>query len=208
MRPATLAALLATAIVSFAAQARAQGFYWSLAYEPSVPVAGIRNATTDVSFAGAQLGARYLFSKHMSLGIGSTWNQFAQNFPRQTYTAPGAALTGAMYRQVWVGTLMGQAHLYLNPDAAVGPYLGIGVGAAWTSNQLLISDFSFDDLTGGFVVSPEVGFLIPYDRDPFEPQRFAMQSAVLGIRYTYSTASSRDVTNTTFVALTLGILVY
>jgi hypothetical protein len=208
MRSAIRVVLLATALVCVASQARAQGFYWSLAYEPSVPIGGIRNATPNVSPAGASLGVRYLFTKQWSLGLGSTWNNFAENFPRATYPIDNGALTGAIFRQVWVGTLLAQAHVYFNPDGAIGPYVGIGAGLAWLSNQALVSDLPVDLLTHGFVVSPEVGLLIPFDRDAFEPQRTAMQSASLGVRYTYTTAESRDVTSATFLAVTLGVLIY
>jgi hypothetical protein len=76
------------------------------------------------------------------------------------------------------------------------------------SNELLASDLAFQEDGHGVTVSPETGILIAFDRDPFEPDRFAMQSVIVGLRYTFSAAKARDVSDTSFLGLTLGLLVY
>jgi len=200
--------LIAFAAASFVKQARADGFYWSLTYEPSVPIGSIRKASNDISAAGGALGARYLFTDHWSLGIGGHFNQFAKNYDSATYPIENGAITGSSYRKVWVGSLLAEAHAYLKPDAAINPYFGIGVGMSWMSNQLLVSDLPFEDLSRGFTFCPEAGILIAFDRDVFDEQRTAMQSALIGVRYTYSAAGSRDVSSTSFLSLSLGLLVY
>jgi opacity protein-like surface antigen len=200
--------LLASALSSLALPAHAQGFYWSLAYEPSVPLGSVRNVSGKASPAGASFSARYLFTKYYSLGIGTHWNQFAENYPRGTYPIDEGAITGAVFRRVWIGSVMPEAYFYLAPEDAVNPYLGIGAGVAWMSNEILVSDLTFDASGTGFTVSPEAGILIAFDRDPMNPERTAMQSIVLGARYAYSTAGARDVSATSLVALTLGVLVF
>ena len=200
--------LLAFAAASYVAQARAQGFYWTLAYEPSVPIGNVRNASPYVSPTGGSIGARYLFGEHASLGIGGHWSQFAHNYLTATYPIDAGAATGAVYRRVWVGSFLAEAHVYMKPEAPINPYVGLGTGISWMSNELLVSDFTFDDLARGFTVCPEAGILIAFDRDAYDPERTAMQSALVGLRYTYSTAGSRDVSSTSFVSLTLGLFVY
>ncbi len=64
MRPPVGVAVICFAALSFVTEARAQGFYWSLAYEPSVPVGSVRTATSEPSGSGASLGVRYLFTDH------------------------------------------------------------------------------------------------------------------------------------------------
>ena len=208
MKRSTAVAMLAFAASSFAASARAEGFYWTLTYEPSVPIGSLRNASPYVSPSGASLGARYLFTDHWSLGVGGHWNQFAHNYSVATYPIDAGAVTGAVYRRIWVGFLLAEAHAYLKPDQPINPYFGIGAGMSWMSNQLLVSDFPFDDLSHGFTICPEAGILIAFDRDAYDRQTTAMQSALIGVRYTYSAAGSRDVTSTSLVSLTLGLFVY
>jgi hypothetical protein len=208
MKPSTALALAAFAASSFPATARAQGFYWSLTYEPSVPLASLRNASPYVSPAGGSLGARYLFTEHWSLGLAGHWQHFAHTYPVATYPIDAGAATGAVYRRVWVGSLLAEAHVYLKPDRPINPYFGVGTGISWMSNEILVSDFTFDDLARGFTLAPEVGILIAFDRDTYDPRATAMQSAMVGVRYTYSAAGSRDVANTQLVSLVVGLFIY
>ncbi len=152
---------------------------------------------------------QYLFEKSWSLGIGGHWAEFAQNYPRTTYPIENGALTGAAYRRVWTTSLLAEAHVYLAPDETVSPYLGVGAGASWMKNEVLMTDLTIgDDVVHGFTVSPEAGLLFAFDRDLFAPDRSAMQSVITGVRCTFSTAGSRDVSSTAYVGLTLGMLVY
>lgn len=208
MKTLPVISLLALAAATWTAPARAQGFYWTFTYEPSIPVGGIRKATTNASLAGASLGAKYLFSRYWSIGLSGHWNQFAQNYPHNTYTISDGAFTGTAFRQVWTGTVLADLQIYLAPEAPINPYLGVGGGVAFLSNEVLVSDLTFQDNGRGIAVSPEAGILIAFDRDAFEPEQFAMQSIAVGVRFTLSGASARDVTDTSFIGLTLGLFAY
>jgi opacity protein-like surface antigen len=207
MRASSRTSLLAVAITFAAAPAQAQGFYWTLTYEPSVPVGGIRKATTNVSFAGAGLGAKFLFSRYWSLGLSGHWNQFAQRYSRTTYAIQDGAFTGSAFRQVWTGTFLADVQVYFAPDAPINPYLGVGGGATWLSNEVLVSDLTFEDNGHGVAVSPEAGLLIAVDRD-LDKTEFALQSIIVGVRWTVSSASGRDVSDTSFVGMTVGLFAY
>jgi hypothetical protein len=208
MRRATAVGLVAFGAASFVAPARAQGFYWSLAYEPSVPIGGIRNASPHPTPAGGSLSARYLFTKHASIGLGGHWTHFTSNNPPATYAIDNGAVTGAVYRRVWVASLLAEAFFYFRPEANVTPYAGLGTGISWMSNMALVSDFAFEDLSTGFTLCPEAGLLIALQRELFDPSQTPLESAIVGIRYTHSTAQSRDVTNTSFIGITVGLLAY
>jgi len=142
------------------------------------------------------------------LGIGGHWAEFAQNYSKATYAIEDGAITGAAYRRVWTVSLLAEAHVYLAPDETVSPYLGFGAGASWMKSEVLVTDLTIGDLVHGFAVSPEAGLVIAFDRDMLTPERSAMQSVVTGVRCTFSTAGSRDVSHTSFVGLTVGMLVY
>jgi len=142
------------------------------------------------------------------LGIGGHWAEFAQNYSRATYPIDNGAITGAVYRRVWTISTLAEAHAYLSPDETLSPYLGFGAGLSWMHNELLVTDLTVGDLAYGFAVSPEAGVVIAFDRDAFMPERTAMQSVITGIRYTFTTAGSRDVSSTSFLGLTVGLLVY
>jgi opacity protein-like surface antigen len=205
-RPVLL--LFSLAAATSTTPAAAQGFYWTITYEPSVPVGGIREATDNVSFAGAALGAKYLFSRYWSIGLSGHWNQFSQRYSYKTYVIADGAFTGSAFRQVWTGSALLDLQVYLAPGAPINPYLGVGGGVTWLSNQVLVSDLTFRESGQGVSVSPEAGILIAFDRDPFEKDEFAMQSIMIGARFTLSAAKARDVTDTSFIGLTLGLFAY
>jgi len=208
MRTLPVISLVVLAAVTSSAPARAQGFYWTFAYEPSVPLSGLRTVTTNVSFAGASLGAKYLFGPSWSLGLSGHWNQFAEKYPRATYAIMDGALTGAVFRQAWTGSVLVDLQVYLAPYAPINPYLGVGGGVTWLSNEVLVSDLTFPANGSGVTVCPEAGILIAFDRDPFDKEQFAMQSIMVGVRWTLSGAKARDVTSSSFLGLTLGLFSY
>jgi hypothetical protein len=142
------------------------------------------------------------------LGIGAHWTEFAESHSSATYPIEDGAITGAAHRRLWTTSLLAEAHAYLRPDETVNPYIGFGAGMCWMKNQLLVTDLRIGDVVHGFAFSPEAGLLFAFDRDTFMRERSAMQSLVTGIRATFSTAGSLDVPSTSYVGLTLGMLVY
>jgi len=201
--PAVLLVTLAFSLFGESA-ARAQGFYWSLKYDPSVPVGSVRSFVPNVSPLGFDIDARYWFKRpSFSVGLGGVYNRFYRQSPQATYPVENGAVTATLYRIIDVVALVPEAHYYFGPDNGVVPYLGVGAGFASVKFHVLVSDFDLAESSSGLILSPEGGMLIPFDRDGI-----ILQAVTVGLRWSFVTAGFRDVSNTSYIGLTLGLLAY
>ena len=185
--------------------AQAQGFYWSLTYNPSVPVGSVRSFVPNVSGLGFELDARYWFKgPNFSVGLGGVFNHFYQRSPRATYQVENGAVTATLFRIIDVVALVPEAQYYFGPDNDVVPYIGMGAGFASVKFHVLVSDFDLSQRSPGLILAPEGGMLIPFDRDG----QTILQAFMVGLRWSFITAGFRDVSNTSYVGLSLGLLAY
>jgi hypothetical protein len=204
--PRAFAALVVTiAALSWERPARAQGFYWSLTYEPAVPLGSVRNFVQNVSPLGFGLDARYWFKgPNLSVGVGGVYNRFFQTSPQATYPVDNGAVTATLYRIVDAVGVFPEVHYYFGPENEVVPYLGLGAGFASVKFHVLVSDFDISENSAGLILSPEGGLLLPFDRDG----SLILQAFTVGVKWSFITAGFRDVSNTSYVALSLGLLAY
>jgi len=185
--------------------ARAQGFYWSLTYEPSVPVGSVRSFVPNVSGLGFELDARYWFKgPNLSVGLAGVYNRFYDQAPQATYPVDNGAVTATVFRVLDVVALVPEVHYYFGPDNDVVPYLGMGAGFASAKFHVLVSDLDVSENSAGLILLPEGGMLIPFDRDGST----ILQAAMVGLRWSFITSGFRDVSNTSYIGLTLGLLAY
>jgi opacity protein-like surface antigen len=202
-RPLTLLVAAAVGLLGERA-AQAQGFYWSLKYDPSVPVGSVRSFVPNVSPLGFDIDARYWFKgPNLSIGLGGVYNRFYRQSPQATYPAENGAVTATLYRIIDVVALVPEVHYYFGPDNVVVPYLGVGAGFASVKFHVLVSDFDLAESSTGLILSPEAGVLIPFDRDGM-----ILQAVTVGLRGSFITAGFRDVSNTSYFGLTLGLMAY
>src|SRR5262249_40878911 len=141
--------------------------------------------------------------KNFSLGVGGVWVRFYEQLPRDTYVIDQGAVTATINRILDVVAVVPEAHYYFGPENGVVPYLGVGAGYASVKFHILVSDLDVSHRQGGLIVSPEGGILIPFDRDGI-----ILQAVMLGARASFITSGFRDVSNTSYVGVTLGALVY
>ena len=188
--------------------ARAEGFYWGLRYNTSLPVGSVRTFVPDVAPVGFDLDARYWFGNNLSIGVDGAWNRFSNKLEFGTYPLSSGAITATIYRYVEVAAVMPELHYYFGPERAVVPFVGVAAGFSMVWFKTLVSDLDFREKKPGFMFAPEAGILIPFDRDP----EVLRQAFIVGLRYAFSTSgidtAQSHVANTSFIALQLGALVY
>jgi hypothetical protein len=203
-KSALAALLVATATVSWERAARAQGFYWQLTYDPALPVGSVRSFVPNISPLGFGLDARWWFSGvNLSVGVGGVYNRFWQTSPQETFPVENGAVTATLYRIIDVVGLAPEVHYYFGPENRVVPYLGMGAGFASVKFHVLVSDLDLSDQSPGLLLAPEGGILLPFDRDGF-----ILQAVTLGAKWMFITSGFRDVSNTSYLSLTLGLLAY
>jgi hypothetical protein len=200
--------LMVPALVLLAAgSARADGYLeskyqlttlLSLTWEAGIPIGTLRDFIDATSFRGGQFEARFGVARHLSLGLATSWNWFAQNFSNRTVDFPNATVTASGYDRVQFITLRGTFHWYLL-DGPVQPYLGVGAGGVWTGWYQVVADYTTSSNGFAFTADPEVGLLLTVS------QGLAVH---LLARYPFTLASYRHVENAQWVGVDLGVAVY
>jgi hypothetical protein len=200
---AAILALLAAA----ASPARAEGYldspyrltrFLSLDWEPAAPMESLRDYVDDVALRGGQFDVRFGVARHLSLGIATSWQWFAQNWSARTVQYQNAAVTGTVYSRVQFITLRATLHWYLT-DGPLQPFVGFGAGGVWYDTFQAVADVS--ETTSGFAFAgdPEVGVLWTVGPG------LALQ--VLA-RYQYTTAKFANVENAQYLVIGIGVAVY
>jgi hypothetical protein len=202
LRPAT-AALLLLAAGSARADSYLESKYrlstlLSLTWEVGVPTGTLRDFVDAASFRGGQLEVRFGVARHLSLGLATSWNWFAQTFSQRTVTYPNATITAPVYDRVQLIALRGTLHWYL-VDGPVQPYLGVGAGGTWTSWRQTVADATTSSSRFDFTADPEAGILFTVGTG------FAIH--VLA-RYPYTLASYGTARNAQWIGVDVGLAVY
>ena len=155
--------------------ARAQ--YWgngmkqiySLNYQMSVPVGGSRDFIPNMSFEGININWAYFVTDNISVGLDLSYNNYSHKVGQKIYR-PNAntAINAAQYRYTQSIPIKVQAKYFMAPfGPGLQAYTGLGIGALSAGEHIIIQDIDVWDNNWGFLLSPEIGILIPFGADNF-----------------------------------------
>ncbi|MGI9627920.1 MAG: hypothetical protein ACR2QM_13875 [Longimicrobiales bacterium] len=122
-----------------------------------------KDFASELSFRNAGLETRYMASEGLSFGVSFSWSVFHEQIEGQEDLAQlPVTITGTQFRTVNTLPLLVTAHKYFGAaPQQTRPYVGVGLGTAWTQRRLDIGVLSADNASWGFAAVPEVGLLIP-----------------------------------------------
>ncbi len=150
-------------------------------YQMSVPVGHSRDFIQNMSFGGLNLSWEYFVTHHLTVGASFTYNNYNRKLGQRIYRpTPDMAINAAQFRYTQVFPLKVNVRGYFNPDGFIKTYAGLGIGALSAGEHIVIQDIDEWNNSWGFLISPEVGALIPFGRN-------ANYGANVGIGYNYST---------------------
>ena len=153
----------------FAAVAQAQpkgGTQLTLQYKAALPTGTFKNAVSDNSFRGLQASILYGVSKNLAVGFGTGFQDFYQKYPRQQYTlSDGGDLSAVRSFSIQTIPLLAQVKWNGAPDAAIQPYVALGVGGNLICYNDYAGEFALEQKTKfGFAARPEAGLFIPFHK--------------------------------------------
>lgn len=127
-------------------------------YEIAIP--NNTSYLTKTSWSGARVDFHRMVTPNVSVGFGISFNSFEQYFDKQTYQRSDqtGAITGDMVRQVYTSPLTISTHYYFKGDV-VKPYVGIGLGAQYSSQNAYFNIYEVKFNNWGFVARPEIGLM-------------------------------------------------
>jgi hypothetical protein len=162
---------------------------WSLNWEISKPTGDFSNYVDRVSYTGFSIESRSMVRKNVSAGISFSYNRWDQTYPNAQRTSGNTTITGPLFNYADMFGLRALAHYYFLEGSTVQPYVGAGIGGAWSYGYQQSADLYTSKDNFNFIVSPEVGALIYLARGGTN------LGLNLAVRYTYSTAHYGNTTD-------------
>jgi len=148
---------------------------WEIAFPT-----GNHDFLTKTSLAGGRIEYRRFINGQFSAGLAFSWNSFDEYFNTQTYkTAGGSVVTTDMVRQIYTAPITAIFHYYpqLGPKM-IKPYVGVGLGAQYSEQNIFFNIYQVGDDNWGFVVRPEIGAVVMFTEN---------WGALVTFSYNYST---------------------
>lgn len=154
----------------FKCEAQNRHYYtqiYSLNYQPTLPLGNSADFISGVSFNGANFNFGYFITDNISAGIDFSWGYNQKCVPAQEYYVGNvAAFYAAAYKTTQTLPIKFQTKYFFNPNSSVRFYAGVGIGATHYLEYIQIQDYQFtNQYSWGFLMSPEVGMLIPFGAD-------------------------------------------
>jgi len=166
MRVFRLLALCVLAVVVLLAPSsvQAQEWYTGATYDVSIPAGDLKEFIEDVSWLGVSLTFRKQVDRNMTAGLLFGWQVFSERTDRTVQLERGA-VSGTQDRWVNSFPIMLNAHYYLGERGSIRPYLGVNAGGLIVLRRYAIGIIVIDDDTWEWGVTPEIGAVVPLNRE-------------------------------------------
>ena len=159
--------------LSCAGMARAQSYgndmkqIYSINWQTNVPVGSSRDFISNATVEGFNINWAYFVTNNLAVGLDLSYNNYHQKFSQRVYRPnENTAINAAQYRYTQVFPIKAQAKWFFTPNNYfIKAYAGLGIGAMSAGQHIVIQDFDAWDNNWGFLMSPEVGVLIPFGCD-------------------------------------------
>ncbi len=158
--------------LSCAGMAKAQSYgnemkqVYSINWQSNVPVGSSRDFISNATVEGININWAYFVTGNLAVGLDVSYNNYHKNIGQQVYRPNGnTAINAAQYRYTQAFPIKAQAKWFFTPNNFVKAYAGLGIGALSAGQHIVIQDFDAWDNNWGFLMSPEIGVLIPFGYD-------------------------------------------
>jgi outer membrane protein W len=134
------------------------------------------------SFSGGKFEYRHFLKESLSVGATIGWNNYEEYQTRQTYENADqtTAVTTDNQRYVFNLPMTIDGFYYMKESGHFKPYIGLGLGAQYSSQEVYYNIFVTEDNNWGFIARPQIGTLIKFSEN--SPTRL-----MVGAGYNYST---------------------
>jgi outer membrane protein W len=167
-----------------------------ISWEIAIPLGDVVSKT---STSGGRGEYRKFFNDNFSAGIAISMNSVEQYYDTKTYEKGdgSVAVTTDMVRQAFTMPMTLIAHYYPTvPNRRIKPYIGVGLGAEYSSQNLYYNVYVIDNNNWGFVVRPEIGTLVSFNEK---------LAGLASVSYNYSTNKIEELKVDNFQQVTFNV---
>lgn len=138
---------------------------YSINWQSNLPLGATRNHISDMSFNGANIYFTYCFTDNLAIGIDFSWSYSQKYSPNTTYLInENTAFHGTVVKKSQMFPIKAQFKYIITPESFAKLFVSAGIGALSYTKTLRIQDYDIWDNTWGFLMSPEIGVLIPFGK--------------------------------------------
>lgn len=164
--------LIMAVCLSCAGIAKAQSYgnemrqIYSINWQSNIPVGSSKDFISNATVEGINVNWACFVTNNLAVGLDVGYNNYHQKLSQRVYRPnENTAINAAQYRYTQVFPLKVQAKYFFTPYNFVKAYAGFGVGALSAGQHIVIQDFDAWNNNWGFLMSPEIGVLIPFGYD-------------------------------------------
>ena len=143
----------------FASSAMAQNSLMSWQYSMGFATGDLHDYVAPVSFRGITYNYNWMVETGASVGLEIGWNVFYEKKPYDTYSRGDWDYSGKQYRYSNNVPLLFNIGYYINPDDAVTPFAGFGIGTMYSERKTSMGAYTFTSDGWHFELKPELGLM-------------------------------------------------
>lgn len=139
---------------------------YSLNWQMALPTGNCSDFISKIGMNGMNFNFTFFFNDYLGVGADFSWDFNQLKVPAKPYfPSENFAIYAAQYKTIESFPLKAQLKYIINPTGFVKVYLAAGLGATSYTEATQIQDYQIWNSTWGFLMSPEVGALIPFGRN-------------------------------------------
>lgn len=157
----------------------AQDNSFRMTYDVAVPLGKMTDDFIDkTSWRGISADSRWGIKPNVTIGFLLGWQIFAQRFDNVTQVTSDGSVTfhGTQFRYINSFPIQLNTHYYLGEEDSVRPWIGLGVGTAYSNQRMQVGFFETRNNVWSFTLTPQAGLDIPINDET---------SLMLHARYNY-----------------------
>jgi opacity protein-like surface antigen len=158
-----IAVLIAGLFSAGMVQAQQGELTLNLNYSVSSPVGSFKDYVSKTSYRSWTGSILYGINDKLSVGLGTGFQDFYEKYPRQTYKLDdGSDISAVLTNSVQSVPLLAEVQYKFTPNAAIQPYVALGVGGNMILYRQYVGEFDNSKNKFGFAARPEAGVYVPF----------------------------------------------
>jgi len=158
-----IVSILFFAACPFTTRAQERALQLDLNYSIGIPSGSFKTDAIDkMSPRGWTANLLYNVNNHLSIGLGSGFQDFYQKYPRAVYKTDGGDVSAVLTNSIQTVPLLAEVQYRFLPGKTVQPYVGVGVGGNMIMYDQYLGEFDNSRSDFKFAARPEVGLFIPF----------------------------------------------
>jgi hypothetical protein len=132
-----------------------------LGYSINQPLGNFKEVVSKTSFRGFTGGITYDVTERFGIGLGVSYSDFYEKYPRQVYQTPEGAISAVLSNSIQVIPVVAKAKYHFGNAGTIRPYVGAGAGVNLLNYDQFYGEFNSSRTAIRPAVTGEAGVKIP-----------------------------------------------